>query len=176
MGHGLFALLVIFTLAGVQAAQAQDAALVPPDKWFVYTVIIVVFVIAFVVLGIVRAAVANSNFSLGDALSEEAEVTAMEKDAAGNAVPRIGNDGKPVTITVMTASVSRVIAFLGTLALLVLFIGFGTFVMYYFATGQGAPKDLDKIINFLIAGLTLFAPYVVNKFSGLFDTLQGRKP
>jgi hypothetical protein len=44
----------------------------------------------------------------------------MEKYAAGHEVPRIGSDGKPVTMTVMVGSISRVIALLGTIALMVL--------------------------------------------------------
>jgi hypothetical protein len=176
-GTALAALAVIFVSVRMALAQAPAVAPtvgvvpMPPSPWFVYTVIIVVFVGALVALGLVRSAIEASNFSLGDALSEEAQTTVMEKDAAGHDTPRLGSDGKPVTMTVLVGSISRVIALLGTVALMVLFIGFGTFVMYYFATGQGAPKDIDKVVNFLIAGLTLFAPYIVNKFSSLFETL-----
>jgi hypothetical protein len=93
----------------------------------------------------------------------------MQKDASGRETPTIGSDGKPLMVTVLVGSSSRVIALAGSIALIFMFVGFGVFVMFYFATGQGAPKDMDKIIQFLIAGLTLFAPYIVNKFSSLFD-------
>jgi hypothetical protein len=72
-------------------------------------------------------------------------------------------------MTVMVGSISRVIALLGTIALMVLYIGFGTFVMFYFATGQGVPQQLDELVDFLVSGLTLLAPYAVNKFSSLFN-------
>jgi len=183
MKQSLSALVMVFILAIVTGAQAQapaaapptDAIPVPPSTWFVYTVIIAIFVIAFIALALVRSSIEDSRFSLGDALSEEGLQTVMDRDAAGHEAPRIGGDGKPMTMTVMVGSISRVIALLGTIALMVLFIGFGTFVMFYFATGQGVPKDLDKVVNFLFAGLTLFAPYVVNKFSSLFDSLGRRR-
>jgi len=172
-------LVIIFMLAVITAVQAQapgdNPVLVRPPTWFVYGVIIVILAAAFIALLLVRMAIEESRFSLGDALSEEGKANVMEKDVAGHDTPRIGSDGKPMTMTVMVASISRVIALLGTIALMVLFIGFGTFVMYYFGTGQGVPKDLDKVVTFLVAGLTLFAPYVVNQFSKLFDPLGRRR-
>ena len=170
----MFVLMVSVDAALAQAPTAEPTT-APPAMWFVYTLIIVIFIIAFVALGLVRRSIEDSRFSLGDALSEEGQLTVMEKDAAGHDMPRIGSDGKPVTMTVMVGSISRVIALLGTIALMILFIGFGTFVMYYFATGQGVPRDLDKVVNFMIAGLTLFAPYAVNKFARLFDMLGPRR-
>ena len=177
MSKAAWAIAMIMLMVSVDAASAQapEPTIAPPAMWFVYTVIIVIFIIALAALGLVRRSIEYSHFSLGDALSEEGQLTVMEKDAAGHDVPRIGSDGKPVTMTVMIGSISRVIALLGTIALMILFIGFGTFVMYYFATGQGVPKDLDKVVNFMFAGLTLFAPYVVNKFAGLFDILSPRR-
>ena len=175
MKKAAWAFAILLMMRDVDAALAQapatEPAAAPPATWFVYTVIIAIFVIAFVSLAFVRRSIEYSHFSLGDALSEEGQVTVMDRDATGHEIPRIGSDGKPVTVTVMVGSISRVIALLGTIALMILFIGFGIFVMYYFATGQGVPRDLDKVVNFMIAGLTLFAPYVVNKFSALFDTL-----
>jgi hypothetical protein len=183
MKQTLSTLVMIFMFVIVNAALAQapapastaEAAVAQPATWFVYGVIIIVFVATLVALLFVRMAVEESTFSLGDALSEEGQATVMDKDAAGHDAPRIGSDGKPMIMTVMVASISRVIALLGTIALVILFIGFGTFVLYYFGTGQGVPKDLDKVVNFLLAGLTLFAPYVVNKFSSLFDPLGRRR-
>ena len=31
--------------------------------------------------------------------------------------------------------------------------------------------DLDKVQGFLVSGLTLFAPYLVNKFASVFESL-----
>ena len=84
----------------VQFALAQEIPSrepMPPDEKFIYGVIIVVFVIALISFGVIRAAVANSKFSLADALSEDAELTILTKDSAGNEVPTLGQDGKPLT-------------------------------------------------------------------------------
>ena len=41
---------------------------------------------------------------------------------------------------------------------------------------QGSlPESIDKVVDFLIAGLTLFAPYVVNKFSTVFEGLAPKR-
>lgn len=40
---------------------------------------------------------------------------------------------------------------------------------------QGAPKDTEEVIRFLVAGLTLFAPYAVNKFASLFQGLAPKR-
>jgi hypothetical protein len=143
----------------------------PPPAWFVYAVIGLIVLAALVAMLIVRASISTSTFSLGEALSEEAEVTATDKDGQ----PIADNSGKPVTITKLAGSTSRVIALMGSIVLMVLFIGFGSFVLYFFGTGQGVPKGTDEVVRFLVAGLTLFAPYAVNKFSSLFEGLAPRR-
>ena len=141
----------------------------PPD-WFVYTVIGVIFFCALVTLFVIRAAVSGSKWSLADALSEEADVTAM-KGAAGQQEPIVDSSGKPMLISELRASSSRLVALMGMLVILFMFLGFGTFALYRFAISGNMPADTDKVINFLAAGLTLFAPYLVNKFSSLFEGL-----
>jgi len=143
----------------------------PPPSWFVYAVIGLIVLAALVAMLIVRASISSSNFSLGEALSEEAELTATDKDGQ----PIADASGKPVAITRLVGSTSRVIALMGSIVLMVLFIGFGSFVLYYFGTGQGAPKDTEEVIRFLVAGLTLFAPYAVNKFASLFEGLAPKR-
>lgn len=66
---------------GAMPAWSQTLTQPPgtPNPWFVYAVIIIVFVGALLAIAFVRAAVANSTWSLADALSEEAEVTAIDK-------------------------------------------------------------------------------------------------
>jgi hypothetical protein len=178
MRNGFTAIWILFLPAGASIAQAQssvptaEAPSIVPSIWFIYAVIGVVFVAAFVVLAFIRASIEHSSFSLGDALSEEAQVTVMDKDQAGNQFPRIGPDGKPVMMTALVGSTSRVIALMGALVILVLFIGFGVSVMFYFAAGEGVPRDVDKVVNFMLAGLTLFAPYAVNKFASIFDLIR----
>jgi hypothetical protein len=164
--------LVFLSLGATGLAHAEEAskpALKAPEMWFVYAVIIVVFLVGLVALAYIRSAIAESEFKLSDALSEEADITMMEDKGGGKFGPVLGATGEPVKITTLVGSVSRVIALMGMVSIVMLFLGFGIFVMFYFAIDEGAPKDIDKIIQFLVAGLTLFAPYIVNKFSSLFD-------
>ncbi len=146
-----------------------------PAAWFVYTVIIGVLVAAIISILVIRAAVSATNWSLADALSEETEITALTTNAAGQQEPLM-EAGKPVLVTVMRASSSRLIALMGMMAILLMFLGFGSFTLYHFAATGQMPGGTDQMINFLVAGMTLFAPYVVNKFSSLFEGLAPKRP
>jgi disulfide bond formation protein DsbB len=154
------------------SAGNDDALKGEPGNLFVYAVIIVIFIGALIAIALVRAAVAQSSWSLADALSEEAEVTAMDKETGQ---PLRDKADKVVMVTELCASSSRLIAFMGMLVILLMFLGFGTFALYWFAKTGKMPSGMDDVINFLVAGLTLFAPYVVNKFSSLFESLAPKK-
>lgn len=150
----------------------------PAPDWFIFTVIFIVLIGILLALIFVRAALGNSKWSMADALSEEVEVTATKKNAAGDEEPMAdpGNASKFMMITEMRASSSRLIALIGMLVILLMFIGFGMFSLYRFATSWSMPTAMDSVIKFLVAGLTLFAPYVVNKFSSMFESLTPKKP
>lgn len=64
---------------------------------------------------------------------------------------------------------------MGMIVILLMFLGFGAFALYSFAKTGNMPDSIDKVVNFLVAGLTLFAPYVVNKFSKVFESLSPKK-
>ncbi|MDM9620207.1 hypothetical protein [Rhizobium sp. S96] len=109
-------------------------------------------------------------WSLTDALSED--VTLTKTDQAGNPVNAAGNilavGEAPLNITEMKASSSRFIAMIGTVAILMLYVGFGLACLHNFASGKGIP-DMSNGSNFFYSGLVLFAPYIVNKFSSAFS-------
>jgi hypothetical protein len=50
-----------------------------PALWIVYAVILAVFVLAIIAISYIRQAIAASTFSLGDALSEESQITPYAK-------------------------------------------------------------------------------------------------
>jgi hypothetical protein len=163
-------------VAACGSAQAADAAAwVAPDRWFIYAIVIAVVAASVIGLLMIRAALTVSVWSFSDALSEPTEVTAVGTDASG--VRRIMLDpaGTPVMATEMRASASRMIALMGTLVILLMFLGFGSIALYSFASTGTVPDSMDKVVNFLLAGLTLFAPYAVNKFSKIFESLSPRK-
>lgn len=78
-------------------------------------------------------------------------------------------------MTKLHASSSRLIAFMGSLVILFIFFGFGTVALYGFATTGTVPATLKDITDYLLAGLTLFAPYTVNKFAKLFESFNPKK-
>ncbi len=88
---------------------------------------------------------------------------------------KFDKEDKAVLIPEMRASASRVIAMMGMIALLFLFIGFGTFALFSFGSNGSLPAGIDGVVSFLLAGMTLFAPYAVNKFATVFQGLTGSK-
>ncbi len=64
---------------------------------------------------------------------------------------------------------------MGMIAILVLFIGFGVFALYQFAMTGDLGDSIDKVVKFLAGGITLFAPYAVNKFSKVFENIAQPK-
>jgi hypothetical protein len=157
--------------AAAQAAEASNNAIPLP---LVYSVIVVVLVSTLLGIAAVRAALSDSAWSLSDALSEEVEVT-LEQDVDGIKMPKFDDNLKPVMVTELRASSSRLIALLGLIAIMMMFIGFGVFILYWFALGYDVSNRLDGILKFLLAGMTMFAPYAVNKFSSLFDWMTPKK-
>jgi hypothetical protein len=168
--HACVACVVTAILAAAVPANAAMDDPGAPAPWFVYGVIIVVLVAGLIALLLIRAAVAGSTWSLADALSEDTEVTARLPDGGV-----MMHESKPVTVVEMRASSSRLIALMGMMAILLMFLGFGAFALFRFAMTGEMPDDIDEVVNFLLAGLTLFAPYLVNKFSGLFEGLAPKK-
>ncbi len=160
------------------AATEQKAAEKPvhwevPPQWFVYTVIGLVVGGSIIAMLLIRRALGNSNWNLGDALSEDVEISNVTTDAEGNEKVKLVED-KPTTVIVMRASISRLIAFMGMMVILFIFIGFGVFSLYSYAFTGEMPDSTDKVIQFLTGGLTLFAPYVVNKFAGVFESISSK--
>ncbi|MDG4475798.1 hypothetical protein [Thiovibrio frasassiensis] len=153
----------------------QGTLWVAPADWFVYLVIFIVLIGTLLAMALLRAALTLSSWSLADALSEEVEVTAMEKDAAGASKVVLDASGKPLMITELRASSSRMVALMGMIAILLMFLGFGAFALFVFAKTGSMPESIEQVVNYLLAGLTLFAPYVVNKFSSIFESLAPKK-
>lgn len=136
---------------------------IPPGDWFIYFVIFVVLIGSLVSLLIIRTSLSNSAWSLSDALSEGVELTEMDEN------------GKPTKVTKLCPSSSRMIALMGTLILILTFLAFGSFSLFAFAKTGNMPQSINGVVKFLLAGLTLFAPYTVNKFSKLFEGLAPKK-
>ncbi|MEB3350181.1 MAG: C39 family peptidase [Cyanobacteriota bacterium] len=70
-------------------------------------------------------------------------------------------------------SSSRLIAMAGMLVILLLYLGFGVFALYNFGMTCTMPASTSAVTGFLYSGLTLFAPYIANKFSNVFRPMAG---
>src|ERR1700690_726528 len=100
-----------------------------PSVIFVYLVIAIVGVGTLVALIIVKRSVEKTKWSLSDALSEEATITAMQSDGDDGEKPVLSVTGTPLSVTELRASSSRLIALMGMMAILVTFLGFGCLAM-----------------------------------------------
>lgn len=96
----------------------------------------------------------DSGWSMKDALSEESTVQPDDK----NQPPR------------MVASSSRLIAFLGTWAIVGLLIGLSYFMLWALFLDQDLSR-LDKVSAFLSAAWTLFVPYIANKAGSAISSI-----
>ena len=101
---------------------------------------------------------------------EKEGIELTEKDENGK--PIMDASDKPLMVTKLYASSSRLMALMGTIVILLMFLAFGSFSLFAFAKTGEMPKSINEVVKFLVAGLTLFAPYAVNKFSKLFEGLS----
>lgn len=155
----------------------------PPSGVILYGVpIIVFFGTLFTILAVRNSLPAN--WSLADALSEDVPMpvrkvtTTKGQNGADDIIvtePLYDKDAKPVLAPEMHASSSRLIALMGMIVILLMFVGFGVFALYGFGKNGAMPDGIGGVVQYLVAGMTLFAPYVVNKFSALFQGLTGTK-
>lgn len=147
--------------------------------------------VALVAFGVVvalrlcyQALIEAKGWSLTDALSEEVTLTQLDGNGApviapapsvpvGGAAPAappaaLPTPAQAVSVTTLKASSSRFIALIGTISILMLYIGFGLASLDKFIVDGGIPKMADAT-QFFYAGLVLFAPYIVNKFASAFS-------
>jgi len=136
----------------------------PPATGFIYTVIAIVLLATIIALITVAQRLSSSaNWSLADALSEETDLTVSD----ANNMPYTVN-AVVIKKTELRASSSRVIAFVGMIAILLMFVGFGAFILWGFAITGELPPGASSVVQYLLGGMTLFAPYIVNKFASMF--------
>jgi hypothetical protein len=155
--------ILVEPTAWAQEAQSQTpqtTACQPGPFWVVFWVVtILLFVFLMVMfIGLLR----NKDWSLADAVSEEAAPqppTLPEK-----------REGKPI----MVASSSRLVALLGLLGILSMFIGVGYYLLWVlFCTGT--VPQLWEIVRFFYTGAAMFAPYIVNQIRETFESFAPKQ-
>ena len=163
------------TAPGVNDAMCRTMALP-----MVYAITVAVALGTFVGLILVKRRLQKEGWSLANALSEPTRLTlpvdARWTDAAGDGLTidasntasrKVLRDatGQVLAVTMLEASSSRMIATLGGMGILMLYMGFGTFALYSFGLTCQLPASMTAVTTFLVSGLSLFAPYVANKVS-----------
>lgn len=137
----------------------------------------------FLILGLIYWRLQHGGWSLANAASEPttlripldenwSQSLGDRKSYKGMGTPI----GPVVSLTVMEASSSRLIALVGMVAILFIYVGFGIFSLYTYGLTCQMPASAVAVTTFLYSGLTLFAPYVANKVSGLLQPLRPNQP
>ena len=152
----LLALTVGYALISSPALAAETASDLTVSKntvfWATFSIMTTALALLFLFIGF--GLLRSGTWQLGDALSEE----------AGNQPNPLPESVKPV----MVASSSRLIALLGLLSILSVFVGFGYFFLYTAFAGTQSSFDMNKVISYLFSGAVLFAPYLVNQLREAF--------
>ena len=143
------------------AGPAQADAGLPQQSMAVWILILISLIILFVIWRVVAAlSAAGSTWTLAMALSEN-EVL---KDAAGNPVTDPVT-GQPKSL--VSASSSRLIAFMGMVVIVCMFLGIGYYIIWGLFTGIDVAAKLTGIWAYFAAGSSLFAPYAANQLAEL---------
>lgn len=153
--------------AQTEAARLAAESAASFASYLVWGVAIVTLIAVIIIYRNVRRA---TDWSLTDALSEEVDITTRNVGTDGLVLRDA--EGKFLLEKVMRASSSRLIAFFGTIVIMMLYVGAGIAVLHRFAVTGTIPPDAEKLTTFLVSGMVLFAPYIVNKFSAVFGATK----
>lgn len=157
-------------LAAATKSLADQVPVLSAGAFATILVAVIAAITVLALLMIYRNVRKASAWSLSDALSEDVPVGPILRNAAGE--PLVDKEGNVQYEPVMKASSSRLIALLGAVAIMMLYIGAGLAVLMEFTTNQKIPDDTKEFTTFFLYGMVLFAPYIVNKFSTIFSWLK----
>jgi len=139
-----------------------------------------IFAAVIVTLVVIYWRLQHSGWSIANAISEPTHLSipldehwAQSQGDTRARIKALAPDGPPTSVILMEASSSRLIALAGMVAILLIYVGFGVFSLYTFGLTCQMPASTVAVSTFLYSGLTLFVPYVANKFSGI---LQPSRP
>jgi GH24 family phage-related lysozyme (muramidase) len=163
-----------------QGARVSEACATMPQP-VVALIVLAVCLAVVLCLSQIALLLKRSRWSLANALSEVIELkvpvdaawTSSQGDlqarlesrqAAGMASPA----ETPTMLRVLEPSSSRLIALVGMVVILLMYVGFGLFALYTFGLTCQMPASTGSVTTFLYSGMALFAPYVANKVSEVF--------
>jgi hypothetical protein len=148
---------VAIFLAFIIVALAAGAYFAP--SWFTVSTSIGYTLIGVAVLGTtaaiisIRDALLHSKWSLAEALSEDVDLSIDDS----------ANPGKKLTIARSKSSMSRLIALMGMMAILILYVCIGAACIWSLVQTGKFPDSALQGAAFLTSGMSLFVPYIVNK-------------
>jgi hypothetical protein len=134
-------------------------ALVLGAVWFTPKLSVGYILIGVILLGTtiailsIRDILATSSWSLADALSEQSHISVDDP----------ANPGKKIVSSVSKSSMSRLIAMMGMMAILILYICIGCACVWSLTQDGKFPDSALQGAAFLTSGISLFVPYVANK-------------
>lgn len=150
---GLTGLIVSSGQALAETAPPAPVALLSPN-WSIGWAIMTAFLV-LVGFNCVKCALSGGNWSLSRALKEPYTPPAPSPAPQNYTPPAME----------LVESSSRLIAVMGFVMMLVVYLSFACLYLLSIAQGHGNPEWIDKAGTFMVSGLTLFAPYAVNKIS-----------
>jgi hypothetical protein len=153
----------------------NSVAWVPLGDGVLYSLIAILVIGMVCVLCWIRHSLVKSGWSLSDALSEDVVLPVFKEstDATGALIQeQVFNPANNAAVLApqLRGSTSRLIALMGMVAILMLFICFGAVAIFSFGKTGSIPDGVEKIVGFLMTGTALFAPYALNKLISVFQT------
>jgi len=179
-------LTLSFLILGLSLPAAAQEQINPADTLCrsmgpgpVLAISIGLFASILLTLAMIYGRLQRTGWSLANAVSEPTRLSIpleeqwAQSQGDNQAGIRASNPkGPPTAVTLMEASTSRLIALAGMVAILLIYVGFGIFALYTFGLTCQMPASTVAVSTFLYSGLTLFAPYMANKVSGLLQPLR----
>jgi hypothetical protein len=145
-------LTLIFTVLLI-AALVLGAFWFTPKTSVAYILICVILLGTTIAILSIRDTLANSTWSLADALTEQTVVTTDDPNRAGQKISQ----------TVSKSSMSRLIAMMGMMAILILYVCIGCACVWSLTQEGKFPDSALQGAAFLTSGVSLFVPYIANK-------------
>jgi hypothetical protein len=152
---------VLLLLAAPVFAADTPPQFVPMSEGLLMCILAATYVLVLLSIRWLATSLSKDNaWSMGKALSENT----IEEQADQQ------NPGK--TVMAPMPSSSRLIAFLGMIVLLATFLAFGTTMIW--ALGRtGKVPDMENAQGFLLAGMSMFAPYLISQSREAVKALGG---
>ncbi|MEB3169900.1 MAG: C39 family peptidase [Synechococcaceae cyanobacterium] len=174
---------LVLPAAAQEQLNGSDSICKSMGPSLVLTITAVILTTIILVLILIATRLQKGGWSLANAVSEPTHLSipldehwAQSQGDSKSQSEVLSRTGPPRPVILMEASSSRLIALAGTVAILMIYIGFGTFSLYTYGLTCQMPASTVAVSTFLYSGLTLFAPYIANKFSGRLPAVKPTPP